>query len=536
MQRRPTHAGFTLIEVMVSIGIALLLMLGINVVFSASSKTVGAGNAVLESSRQQRTVGRTMFNDLNNLDPVPSSSNSAPDGPCFVIRSDQVYAFRDAQEQSVASDPIRPKTDSVLYTDAVLFPFKTVPIPLINTRNHRLDRLSFFARGLYPRQTSSNTTSFIQSTSNGLTESSGEAWITYGHAIQPNLATVDNNPTTSKRGAFSPGVYTAPSPTAPLNDTNFYSADWTLARQAILLLPAIPTADNKAYFPDAGNSANSLAPLAFETDDMGNAAATAQVGSGNTPYTVGSSRIDLAQTSIAFYNTKLSRFANDATTPTNPTWYDALTAYRPTASPYVLPIPSGGESVDNGKVNAFSLAMASPNLLRGCSQFIVEYTGNFYTKTADGTGGVADPSTPDPKGINDFYVDPGGTQHLRWYGFPRAVGSLNAYLNGSAATIALSSNNGDVVPLRDVIGDYADASKNKGGCERLNCNYLNAGTDYWQTTLTPPAAPQSPYVAAWGPDTTIPFPKMIRIIVGIDDPQGRINTPQLYEYVYTVQH
>ena len=43
------------------------------------------------------------------------------------------------------------------------------------------------------------------------------------------------------------------------------------------------------------------------------------------------------------------------------------------------------------------------------------------------------------------------------------------------------------------------------------------------------------YVVAWGPDTVDqPRPKMVRIIVTIDDPDGRIAEGQTFEYVFRV--
>ncbi len=40
------------------------------------------------------------------------------------------------------------------------------------------------------------------------------------------------------------------------------------------------------------------------------------------------------------------------------------------------------------------------------------------------------------------------------------------------------------------------------------------------------------YAAAWGPDTTQPFPTMIRITIAMDDRDGRLNRPQFFEYIF----
>ena len=43
------------------------------------------------------------------------------------------------------------------------------------------------------------------------------------------------------------------------------------------------------------------------------------------------------------------------------------------------------------------------------------------------------------------------------------------------------------------------------------------------------------HVAAWGPDTTEPLPKMIRITVAMDDPNGNLKSPQWFEYVINLK-
>src|SRR5712671_5842877 len=48
--------GFTLVELMVSIALVLLLVLGINAVFTLSARTVGIGQQVSEIQRQFRNA------------------------------------------------------------------------------------------------------------------------------------------------------------------------------------------------------------------------------------------------------------------------------------------------------------------------------------------------------------------------------------------------------------------------------------------------------------------------------------------------
>jgi hypothetical protein len=55
------------------------------------------------------------------------------------------------------------------------------------------------------------------------------------------------------------------------------------------------------------------------------------------------------------------------------------------------------------------------------------------------------------------------------------------------------------------------------------------------STAEQSSATRYTYTAAWGPDVQyMPFPKMIRIIVEVDDREGRLNQPQRYEFVYDV--
>jgi hypothetical protein len=57
----------------------------------------------------------------------------------------------------------------------------------------------------------------------------------------------------------------------------------------------------------------------------------------------------------------------------------------------------------------------------------------------------------------------------------------------------------------------------------------------------PGALPQAsePYVAAWGQDT-LPWsgvgslPKLIRITIAVDEPNGRLNNEQTFEYIFTM--
>ena len=43
------------------------------------------------------------------------------------------------------------------------------------------------------------------------------------------------------------------------------------------------------------------------------------------------------------------------------------------------------------------------------------------------------------------------------------------------------------------------------------------------------------YTCAWGPNTISPMPKLIRITIAIDDPNGHLNDAQTFEYIVPLQ-
>ena len=62
-----------------------------------------------------------------------------------------------------------------------------------------------------------------------------------------------------------------------------------------------------------------------------------------------------------------------------------------------------------------SLAEMAPYYLQHCSQFIVEYAGDYMQQ--DQYGNMTNLG---PDGQIDFYLDANGNKHIRWYGMPRS--------------------------------------------------------------------------------------------------------------------
>jgi len=310
MRRSRDIRGFTLVELMVSIAIALLLILGINVVFKTTAQTVGAGNSALEASRDARTVMASLLADLNQCVAPPSlgSVTTADYAPCFIIRSEQTYAFRNFTDREGAADPAPLATGPRPWVDSNLFQYNgfwqgtsndpfSVPVPYVHFRSHRVDKLGFFARGVFARQTSSDNSSFVSPTT------APEAWIVFGHVMQPSNYLISNPSST----ATSPPLWYGPGDldgTGSKNDNNAVSSDWILGRQAILLNPNIDTSIDPDYLVDmvAGNPNNTNPDLGL-TPLSGQVPGAAWKG---TPSYLGKSylnqsRLDMANISMSAY-------------------------------------------------------------------------------------------------------------------------------------------------------------------------------------------------------------------------------------------
>jgi hypothetical protein len=422
IQNRKCSAAFTLTEVIISVAIALLVLIGVHRVFSTTAQTIGAGNALTEAIRAHKAAHSVMLTDIHGYD-ADSGMVPAEEAPFLVISSRVDFTHRDRREYE-AGEPQSP---------------------------YRTDLFSFFARGEFPRQTANDGGTFTAPMS------SSEAWIWYGHLRQPIDPASDswlasNHPHPAQ---FDPAG----------NPYNYFAADWSLGRVAMLLIQ--PDAENRIR-DDAGNiqryvarsqtaDASARSPLSMQSGTTvgGSPTYTVQTGAGDPR--IEWARYDVAGTSIESYREIIAN-------TTAAEWWNSL-AYRFQANPYPLK-PYGPAD----------MARLSPILLRHCSDFIVEFAGDY------------DPASP---GQIDMVIDATGQTGIRWYGLPR-------------------DTNGDGTNDVDMVATAHGPQLFERG----------------QTANT--------YLVAWGPaelDAGL-GPQLIRLTVRVIDPRNRLQEGVTQEFVF----
>ncbi len=437
MNRLPTptsRPGFTLTEILVATALMLLILIGINQVFTMTSKTISVGTASADVNRALKGVGSSFNADLAGPEGAPTGVSygimPSVDQPAIIISN-----------QKSPATPL----DANDTTSAV----------------HRIDQLSLFSQGVFKRRTGQNHGGISQFVVDQ--NPSTYAWIWYGHAKIPN-----NNSTPTW---YDPGE--ADVSGSDKNDNHNYVVDWTLARQAICLI------SRSAVLTDAVVD-ESGRPLLFVSDKLivplapfaVSSPIASHSASGGNDAAYGSdviqdSLIDIATAELSNGSPKPATdywdvVANSQGIPqSNPNWYSPL-LYRFKADPFTTRTPS-----------ARSMAQAAPVLLRGCSDFIVEFAGDFSPN--DGT-------------IDFIPASSGSPRRIQWYGLPR-------------------TDDPDVIAAP--VGTYQK---------------LNTATQYlcaWgPAELTTTPNPPRPY--------------LLRITVRAVDPTGRLNDPISQEYIFRV--
>jgi prepilin-type N-terminal cleavage/methylation domain-containing protein len=575
LYNRPAHEhrAFTLIELMISIALVLLLILGVNQVFTYTTQAVGAGEAINSAIRSSRAAQGQFASDFNGI--VPNGGNPN-DAASIIIASRAYYAFRDAKDQAAQGNITQTTYPPAAYLDLAgtgNFGDPTVNGDIVypatyNFRNHRLDVLSFFARGLFPRQTGNDGT-FVDNMS------SQEAWIWYGHLHLPdNSGNYSNTPNTTSTFPCMGNSAT--------NPNNCYGSKLVLGRVAMLL----KYVNGQAMYDNAGN------PQAYYAYSASSAQAPLALGSllnadgaptdpGSPSWTFCDSRMDVADTSI--YQYRQNVFANPPSTTPPAYWWNSLMD----GTQLVYTSVNGNQNAwARFKCNPFiakpmqsmNMAQASPYFLGGCSQFIVEFAGDFlkqdndpsHTSEVSGQAAPAnnhaaygDVTGPGSDGQLDYVLTyPNDPNHLnppvkqiQWYGMPRST-------SGSST---INWRNGDVVPVRD---RFQNMCSTQG--VPFTAPYQNTfpatptiafplavagypvfekyGPSYqpgdYKTNMTAVEA-NAGYECAFGPTykissggstltVTDPAPKLIRITITLDDPTGRLPDGLTYQYVFPV--
>jgi hypothetical protein len=486
--------GFTLVEVIISIAIALLLIVGISQVFSIAQRTIAAGTTVLDDVMTNRSVQGVLAKDFREM-------VDGADAPAIVIHSGSCSTWRSRVDMTEDRDG----DNATLNDPTGSGSLPRLSFTQVNQRIHRFDKMCFFVRGLYTRQTSDAPNLVSPTTSN-------EAFIWLGHLMLPTNDTVKKyDPSQPDAGDwFGPGVI-GKNPSIH-NDNNLFASDWILGREVILLKPE----PAETAFPGPPTS-DKNDPLSFLTSQVGGISLVA-------------SRYDLAATSIDYYRRYLLTTPNHDGYP----WWEHISG-----SQIDGPILSDGRYFANpflrrpsGAANAAmwmsaSAAQTTPVFVRNCTQCIIDFAGDFATQ--DPTTGKITSAQPD--GQVDYTVDPlTGKRKIRWYGFPR-----DASNEGKIGVDTGTHQQFGVCPLSDTLRlapDYARVTANLPPIER---NPLPYSANYAAAMPAVASGASEVYLCAWGADNVVlPRPRMLRITLAVDDPTGHLSNEQLYEYVFNL--
>ena len=433
--------GFTLLELMISIALVLILLLGVNYVFRTAVDSIGAGEQIIQFTQDSRTASRELLSDFNNV---------APDPPCFIIASQIVPQFLNANDAQNGTDPryfldtstntayiygtqtgSMPGANNTISINGQTYTVEYIPAAVPNNRDHRCDMVRFFVHGLFPRRTGSNN-AFISTT----TSSAQDAFITIGHAMLPTVdASVFVGPTTDgggnstlvlnpilghlvQQGAYPPLYGTSPvyqdGGVTATQRLGGYAADWVLARNVTLLRDpnSISTANDFYYPRQVSGSAGApawygvnMTPLGNDSPDSSSSLANATVYQSSRYDLVGRTmeqiRRDIAD-AILYQNANgQPAVGKPMNFWWNPLVYNLGAVSRTGAiQQFDFETYAGGFSdtavaPDLTRMNASpqiptplsgqGVALMSPYFLPHVSQFIVEYAGDYLQQDTNVT-------------------------------------------------------------------------------------------------------------------------------------------------------
>ncbi|MFN4243823.1 MAG: type II secretion system protein J [Tepidisphaerales bacterium] len=616
--------GFTLVELMVAVALVLLIIVGVNEVFRLTSDTVGAGQSLSGALRDQRATRTTLEEDFAHI---------APDAPALIIRNQAVAAFRSRDEQLGSVNPNNPLLIDLNGDGLANGPGEVVSPATPGQRVRRVDSITFFVRRPLSRQTGNLDSGGVPTDLLGRTLAQ-EAMVTYGHLRLPNNRTTGGLPTPSYFDPAQPD-YAADN----RNDNNRYATQFVLGRQQLLMVPFVSLPGETAWRPQPRRTATdplNLTPLSMATLRLRNQTAT------GTQDVVGvniwESRVDLAAgdltdnstvelwgrtpLTLASFAQRLAEYERDVLAsggPGNGRYSNPLNLglwFLPVSSDSYGDVPGPRRARESlvyrvnanpfgprdflGPANnqlATTLAQSAPVFLPRCTNFIVEFAGDFITQDSrqivngfpNDNYGVAYAAVPD--GEIDYVVHK-GARRIRWYGLPRYTnsGDVDATSAGfgdyigprvagtTTATVSYTAANSptgqaftvrntnllpDVVPLSDVLAAIANSTVRTGNVAPFERVIM---TDQ---TVQPPGQffydleqsnnpvrvnrflPPQPNYA----DTTVTGanaftlqranyvvawrgggPRLVRLTVVLEDAASQAASPQTFEYVFTLPY
>jgi prepilin-type N-terminal cleavage/methylation domain-containing protein len=491
---RSSH-GFTLVELLVAIALLMIIMVGAGTVFRSTSQTIGSGQALMDSTRRLMAARSVLQTDLigSNNDPFPNSSGlrplrtPAPDRPPFLmIRQEVRAAYADKNQWN-----------------------EGVP-----ANNYRTDMLGFFAQGVYKRQTGGDAVG--NATFSDMTETNAYVW--YGHLLLPDGPAVSN--------MRQPG-WTAGTPLTD-NPYNYFANQWVLGRVAMLMATpvafgvyphGVPDVHGNPVWYIGRNPTDSVTPglTAVLTPLQANSVNT--LGNGAYPvvspnnFTLQHSRYDIMGTYTGWSWDDYAQLVADQSAwcfANNVPWVDRhLNRFQ--ANPFADMLWNNPPTPADRALFAQKAAQTVPLFLSGCTNFIVEFAGDYveqnalgYVLTPANYSGPFLPGTPHLDGVIDYRVV-GGRREIQWYGLPRDV-------DGDGSD--------DVIRVQDI-------RKNGAGISQI----------LPFETLAAPGI----YSCGWTanefnmPGGTL-APRLIRITVQLADPEGRLPEGVRQEYIFPVRH
>ncbi len=217
-----TRRAFTIVEIMVTLGILILVAAGVATIFNSISETVTEGRRLAELNRFASRVELVMRQDFERI---------TRDGFMVIVHQNAPGADPNSNDRNVqlnAADATDPDNDGTF------------------GRSRRADEIMFFSRGDFE--------SSRRALSPGIVARATQAAIYYGHGQQRLIKDQDRaNPDNLNRWFFNPnvedpnfdsaadfdsGVHKGALGFQPTDGTfnpNRYASDWTLLRHVTLL-------------------------------------------------------------------------------------------------------------------------------------------------------------------------------------------------------------------------------------------------------------------------------------------------------------